>query len=264
MPSRRGGPIALITLDRPERRNAINERMITELNTLLDRIESAEELRVIVLCGSDKGFSSGFDLGEDYGGERDLAEWRAVLTRDFEMILRFWESPKPTIAAVHGFALAGGCELAMACDVTIAAEGARFGQPEIRFGGGFIALLLPWFVGPKAAKELMFTGEDRLDSRRAEALGMVNRVVPEGDHLDVALDMARTIASMDPAKVTMLKDAVNRSCNTMGMATAMRAALEIEFQIECLKTSDSLAFQEILRRDGVKAALEWRDNRFRD
>ena len=100
--------------------------------------------------------------------------------------MQFWDCPKPTIAAVHGFALAGGFEMALSCDLTIAAEGTRFGEPEVRFGSGIVALLLPWMTTPKLAKELLLTGNDQIDAQRALGMGIVNRVVPLGSELETA------------------------------------------------------------------------------
>src|SRR6202034_4603675 len=102
---------------------------------------------------------------------------RQVLQADFDLIMRFWHSPKPTLAAVHGYALGGGFELAMACDMTIAAEYAVFGEPEPKFGSGIVALLLPWITGPKQAKEMLLFGNDRVSAQKACQMGLVNRVV---------------------------------------------------------------------------------------
>ncbi len=257
------GPVGIVTLQRPERRNAIDAAMIEAFSEILDRIETAKDIRVVIVRGAGKAFCSGFDLGEDYNAERNAEDWRAVLSRDLEFLIRVWEFPKPVIAAIHGFALAGGLELALACDITVSDSQAIFGAPEIRFGSGFVALFLPWFAGLKKSKELMFTGEDRISAAEAREMGLVNRVVVPERLIDTCLDLARTIASMDPAKVTLLKRALNSTANIMGMDDAIRTALNYEIEIECLKTQDSLMFQEILRRDGVKAALAWRDARFR-
>jgi len=256
------GPIGIVTLQRPERRNAINAAMIEAFSEILNRLETAKDVRVVIIRGAGKAFCSGFDLGEDYGDDRNAEEWRTVLSRELEFLVRVWDFPKPVIAAVHGFALAGGLELALACDITVSDSQARFGVPEIRFGSGFVALFLPWFVGLKKSKELMFTGEDRISAAEALDMGLVNRVVVPERLFDTCLDMARTIASMDTAKITLLKRALHSTANIMGMGDAIRAALKYEIEIECLKSEDSLMFQDILRRDGVKAALAWRDARF--
>jgi enoyl-CoA hydratase len=176
--------------------------------------------------------------------------------------MRFWHSPLPTVAAVKGYALAGACELAMACDITIAAAGARFGEPELRFGSGIIALLMPWLSGPKRAKEALLTGNDKISAEDALAMGLVNRVVPEGEEVKVALAIAREIAINDREKVRLTKQAVNRTYSIMGFEQALAMGLDTDVQIEALQTPEGKTFREIRQRDGLKAALAWRDARF--
>ena len=257
------GPVGLLTLNRPERLNAIDRRMIDELDAALDAVEGDEGVRALVVAGAGRAFCSGFDLKD--GAEtpkHGVAGWRPVLQRDFDIIMRFWHLSRPTIAAVKGYCLAGGCELAMACDVTVAAEGTRFGEPELRFGSGIVALLLPWLTGPKKAKELLLTGTDKVTAAEALAIGMINRVVPDGQELAAALAMARDIAVMDRAAVAMTKQAINRTYEAMGFSQALAMALDVDVQIESMETPEGRAFAEIARRDGLKAALAWRDARF--
>ncbi len=257
------GAVGLLTLDRPERLNAINRRMIEELNRLLDSVEADESLRSLVVTGAGRAFCAGFDLKESAQMEaRGVAEWRPVLKSDFDIIMRFWHLTQPTVAAVHGYCLAGGCELAMACDITIAAEGTRFGEPELRFGAGIVVLLMPWLTGPKKAKELLLTGNDRITAAEALAMGIVNRVVPEGRELETALAMARDIAVMDRTAVALTKHAINRSYDIMGMRDALAMALDIDVQVQSMETEEGKTFAEISRRGGLKAALAWRDARF--
>ena len=260
------GPIGIITLDRPEKRNAISNVLIAECHEALDAARDDGEVRVVVLTGAGKSFCAGFDLTQSSqdtpGGKRTVGDWRALLTRDFEFIMRFWEFEKPTIAAVHGHAVAGGCELALACDITIADEEAVFGEPELRFGSGIVVMLMPWLTGPKQAKELLLTGNDRIPAGRALALGLINQVTPTGGALDAALAMARDIAVMEPEKVALVKKAVNQSLDIMGMRAALAAALDIDVQVEALETPDGVTFREILRNEGMKAALAWRESRF--
>src|SRR6185437_13211325 len=136
---------------------------------------------------------------------------RGILRKGFDTIMRFWHFRTPTIAAVRGPCLAGACELALACDITIAAEDAFFGEPELKFGAGIVALLLPWVVGPKIAKEIIYTGEDRIPAARAREIGMVNRVVPAAELDATALSMARHIAAVDPNLVKETKRGINRA-----------------------------------------------------
>ena len=260
---RRDDRIAVITLDRPERLNAISRRMIAEVSRALDIVEADPELRVVVVHGAGRAFCSGFDLKDDAAAQPSgVATWRRLLKQDFDFLIRFWDLSKPTIAAVHGYCLAGGCELAMACDITIAAENAVFGEPELRFGSVITALMMPWLVGPKRTKELLLTGQDRIPAAWAEKIGLINRTVPDADYLDEALAVAGQIARVDPDAVAMTKQSINRTFETMGLREALRANLDIAVQIENLETPERKTFQEITRRDGLKAAIAWRDARF--
>jgi enoyl-CoA hydratase len=257
------GPVGLLTFNRPERLNALSQTLIDETNRQMDAVERDENIRVLVVAGAGRAFSAGFDLKD--GAERawgKVSDVTPILKKDFDFIMRFWHFSRPTIAAVHGYALAGACELAMACDITIAAEGTRFGEPELRFGSGIIALLMPWLSGPKKAKELLLTGNDKIDAAEALACGLINRVVPLGRQVDEALAMAREIALNDRIKVAMTKRAINRSYDIMGMREALAMALDTDVQIESMETPEGRQFAEIARRDGLKAALAWRDARF--
>jgi enoyl-CoA hydratase/carnithine racemase len=191
-----------------------------------------------------------------------VAAWEPLLRQDFDTVMRFWHAPKPTIAAVRGACLAGAFELALACDLTIAAEDAFFGEPELRFGAGIVVLLLPWLVGPKIAKEIILLGEERLSAERAAALGIVNRVVPAATLEAEALALARHLAAIDPALVRRTKQAINRSLEARGMLGALEEALTIDLLIEAEGSPDKRRFMEIARQDGLKAALRWRDARF--
>src|SRR4029453_15862011 len=107
--------------------------------------------------------------------------WRAILERDFNTVMRFWHFSKPTIAAVNGYCLAGGCELALCCDITLASGDAIFGEPELKFGAGILVMILPWLVGPKHAKEIILRGMDRISAQEALRIGLINRVLSAGE-----------------------------------------------------------------------------------
>jgi enoyl-CoA hydratase len=257
------GAVARLTLDRPAVLNAINRAMIREIHSALDHVEADEGIRVLVVQGAGRAFSAGFDLKESVAEPiKGVAAWREVLKRDLDITMRFWRLRKPTIAAVHGYCLAGACELAVACDITIAADDAVFGEPELRFGSGIVTLILPWIVGPKRAKEVLLTGNDRLSAAEAHAMGLVNRVVPRADLDAEALRVARTIAVMDGGAVRLTKEAINRAIDIMGLPQALEAGIDLAVQVETLDTPERREFDAIRRRDGLKAALAWRDSRF--
>ena len=213
----RMGAVAILTLSRPERMNAIDKQMLGELQDALDDVERDDELRALVVKGAGENFSSGFDLKEQMEARPSgLTAWREILDRDFSTVTRFWHLKKPTIAAVRGYCLAGACELALICDITIAADDAIFGEPELKFGAGIVVMILPWLVGPKRAKEIILTGADRISAVEAARIGLINRVVP-GDQLDsTAIALARHIAVIDPNLVQKTKQAINQCFETMG------------------------------------------------
>jgi enoyl-CoA hydratase len=256
------GPVALLTLNRPDKLNAIDARMVRELGEALDRAEADDAVRCVVLQGAGRAFSAGFDLEMGDPGDGDKIEFlRTELEHDLDVILRFWDSPKVTIAAVHTYCLGSGMELAVACDITLAAEGCRFGAPEVKFGSGIVALILPWVMGHKQAKELLLTGNDRISAERAQALGLVNRVVPPDELEAEALAMAHSIAINDRIAVDLTKQAINRSADIMGLRQALRQGLELDVLIEASETPESREFNRILEQEGPKAALRWQEAR---
>jgi enoyl-CoA hydratase len=175
--------------------------------------------------------------------------------------MRFWHSPKPTIAALHGYALAGGFEIALACDMSVCDSTTLFGEPELRFGSSIVALLLPWYVNPKRAKRMLLTGQDRISADEALRFGIVNEVVDAGGALDAGLAIAREVALMDPDSVRMTKQAINQTYEVMGLGEALRMGADTSVSIETLETDLRRQFNQILREQGMKAALAWREAR---
>ena len=255
--------VAHITLNRPERLNALNKAALEEINLAMDQAEADVDVRVIVVSGSGRAFSSGFDLKAQMEQQPEGAKvWREILDLDFDTTMRFWNSPKPTVAAVHGACLAGAFELAMACDITIACEDAVFGEPELKFGAGIVTLLLPWMTSPKQAKRIILLADDRISAKDALAMGLVSRVVALGTHVEEALRAARGIALIDPNLVAETKKALNRTYEIQGMSTALKVALDIDHTIESHGSPDKRAFMAIAREQGMRNAIAWRDARF--
>ena len=253
----------MLIFNRPKVLNAFNAELVREVGVAMEALSADDQVKAIVVRGSGRAFSAGFDLKESAAtaGERTPAGWRAVLEADYRFIMSFWECPKPTIAAVHGYCIGGAFELELACDVTVAAAGARFGAPEVKFGSGAVVLLLPWVAGPKAAKELLLTGDDGLSAERARELGIVNHVVPDGQEVDKAEAIARSMASAASGAVRLTKLAINRSYEAMGMKAALAAALELDIFIEASGGAERAEFDRIRRTEGLQAALAWRDRK---
>ena len=254
--------LAVLTLNRPDKLNAINRPMIAALDAALDAAEADDAVRAIVVTGAGRAFSAGFDLDMGVGdGQPDAADVRRALENDFRIIMRFWDCPKVTIAAAHGYCLGSAMELAIACDLTLASEDCRFGMPEVRFGSGIVTMLLPWLAGPKQARYLLLSGDDRVSADDARAMGLVNRVLPADKLLEEALALGMRIASNDALAVRLTKQAINRSLDIAGLREALAQALETDVVIETSESAESREFNEILRKDGAKAAIAWRSAR---
>jgi enoyl-CoA hydratase len=258
------GHVAVLAFARERVLNAFDSTLIDEVNAAMAGFAADEAVRAVLVHGKGRAFSAGFDLKESSASaQASVEQWRVVLERDFDFIMQFWDHPKPTVAAVHGFCLAGAFELALACDLTVAAEGTRFGEPEVRFGAGIVAMLLPWSVGPKRAKELILTGTDGVSAEEALAMGAVNRVVPADAVLDQGLRLAKQIAAAAAPAVCASKRAINRTYDIMGMRQALLAALETDILISAGSGPEKAEFNRIKREQGLKAALAWRDAKFR-
>ncbi|MCL4748317.1 MAG: enoyl-CoA hydratase [Burkholderiaceae bacterium] len=202
--------VGLITINRPKQLNALNDQVMNEIGHALSAFDAGEDVGAIVITGSDKAFAAGADIGA-------MAQWTYMDVFKTEYISRNWETirriRKPVIAAVAGFALGGGCELAMMCDIVIAADTARFGQPEIKLGvipGAGGTQRLPRAVSKAKAMDLCLTSRF-MGAEEAERAGLVSRVVPADRLLDEALDAAATIASFSLPSVMMVKEAINRA-----------------------------------------------------
>jgi enoyl-CoA hydratase len=252
-----------LELYRPERLNALSKEMLLEIGDAMDRFERDDSVHAVVLSGSGKGFSSGFDLKDQMQRNPKGAQaWKEILDLDFNTTMRFWRCPKPTIAAVHGPCVAGAFEMALACDITIAAEDAFFGEPELRFGAGIVTMLLPWMASPKHASRIILSGQDKISAALAMQMGFVSEVVASGEHLSVAMRVARNIAKMDPELVRQTKKAIQVTYNVQGIDAALAGALEIDNAIESHGSPDKIRFMDIARAEGLKAALAWRARRF--
>jgi len=225
--------------------NALNSTLIAEVNGAMAGFAQDDQVRAILVQGRGRAFSAGFDLKESANrSDASMDDWRAVLERDFDFIMQFWDHPKPTVAAVHGFCLAGAFELSLACDLTVAAEGTRFGEPEVRFGAGIVALLLPWSVGPKKAKELILTGIP-IDADEALRIGLVNHVVPADELLPRCEEMAEVFAQRARFALSAAKYLINE-----GVKLDLEAGLKLEHQVIGRMASK----QE--RAEAVKQAME--------
>jgi enoyl-CoA hydratase len=246
-----------LVLNRPSKLNAISAELRDALVEAIADVAAEDEVRVVVIEGAGRAFCAGYDLSEE--APASAWGWREVLDRDVEATLAIWRCPKPVIAAVHGYCLAGGLELAMACDLIVAADDAQLGEPEIRFGSAPVTLLMPYLIGQKATRELLFTG-DLVDAAEARRIGLVNRVVSRerlSDEVDALADKLARVESdvMAPTKLML-----NRAMEAAGFLEAVAMGLDVQSFVNM--SGSSREFDAIVRREGLKAALAWRDRRY--
>jgi enoyl-CoA hydratase len=249
-------------MNRPDKLNAMNSEVVRELARHLREVEEDENVKVVVLTGAGRAFSAGYDISEEVTDRIVGAEqWRSVLAEDVELAMQLWALSRPTIAAVRGWCLAGACELAMACDLIIATSDARFGEPEIRYGSGPVALLMPFILGQKKTNELLFTG-DTIDAQEAHRCGLVNRVV-DASELESAVDeLVRKIAPTPLPVLRLTKLALIRAYEAMGLRSAVASNLDLSAILNSADTPEQREFDRIVAADGLKAALKWRDSRY--
>jgi enoyl-CoA hydratase/carnithine racemase len=259
------GPVRRLTLNRPDSLNALSAELMEALDDAFEEAGANDDVRVVILRGAGRAFCAGYDLKQDAEeGTKDAAEWHRELDRDTRRLLRILDLPKPVIASVHSYCLAGGMDLMLACDLAVVAEDAVFGYVDVRFGSGIVSMFLPWIVGVRAAKELVFTGEDRLPAAEAHRIGLVNRVVRR-DELDGAtLALADEIAKNEPFVVRTMKASINRVWLLSGLRAALDANIELDVMIETANLPARDEFRRITQEEGLKAAIAWRDARYRD
>ena len=246
------GRVALITLNRPKQLNALNAKLMQELGAALGAFDADESIGAILLAGGEKAFAAGADIAA-------MKDWNFLDVYRDDYITRDWEHirnvRKPVVAAVGGYALGGGCELAMMCDIVIAGQSARFGQPEINLGtfpGAGGTQRLPRAVGKAKAMDLILTAR-MMDAEEAERAGLVSRIVPDDKLLEEALAVATKIASYSLPAVMMAKEAVNRAYETT-------LAEGVRFERRLFHASFALADQ----KEGMAAFVEKRKPAFKN
>ena len=259
------GPVRRLTLNRPGSLNALSVELMDALEEAFEAAAADDEVRVVILRGAGRAFCAGYDLKQDAEeGTKDAAEWHRELDRDTRRLLRILEQPKPVVASVHSYCLAGGMDLMLACDLAVAAEDAMFGYVDIRFGSGIVSMFLPWIVGVRAAKELVFTGEDRIPAGEAHRIGLVNRIVSRDELDDATLALAEEIAKNEPFVVRTMKASINRVWQLSGLRAALDANIELDVMIETANLPARDEFRRITQEEGLKAAIAWRDARHRN
>ncbi len=245
--------IGVLTINRPEKLNALSNELIEELGMLLDAVEADQEIRVLVMTGAgDKAFVAGADIQELV--DRDALVGRKVSRTRQGIFSRIENLPIPVIAAVNGYALGGGLELALACSIRISSDRAQFGAPEVKLGiipGDGGTQRLPRLVGLGRAMEMILTG-DFIDAQEAYRIGLVNRIIPHEELMEKAMELSKKIATRPPLAVQYAKEAVNRSQEGDAVSGYV---LESYLHALTCTTED--------KKEGVQAFLEKRKGAFK-
>jgi enoyl-CoA hydratase/carnithine racemase len=258
------GRVGTITLNRPEKLNAITPELKRALIERFHEADADQATSVVVLRAEGRSFCAGYDISPSparAARRGNALAWHESLTDDVRLEMTPWDMRKPVIASVQGHCLGGGCELAMMCDLTVAADDALFGEPEIRFSNVGPALVMPFVIGLKRARELLYLG-DPIDARTALQYGMVNRVVPRAELDQATVKLARRLALMSPEALAATKLAVNRGADAAGFRNAIRAGLDVLAPLYAARTEVGVKFDEIREKEGLGAALRWRASQF--
>jgi enoyl-CoA hydratase len=255
------GSTAWITLDRPEKLNALTHAMYRAVGRLMRRAEAEAEARTVVLRGNGRAFSSGYDLSAgSTGSGGDAAARQRSLAEVNETRYTIWNLQKPVIAMVQGYCIGGACDLALACDLVLAAEDASFGFPEVRYGGGEPFLILPYLIGPRRSKELLFTG-DRIDAREAERIGLVNHVIPLEDLEAQTVRLCEFLTGIPPQTLRTVKLGINRLFELQGFSSAIDHNVDLLVINSFSDAEEQAEFARAVAGGGVKGAVrrsDWR------
>jgi enoyl-CoA hydratase/carnithine racemase len=258
--------VTLVTLNRPEKLNAVNKDLRLQLTEALRRADAEEKTSVVLLRAAGRSFCVGYDItggNIDEAWRHDTLKWHEYLRECVAFEMLPWDMKKPVVAAVQGHALGGGCELALLCDLTIAADDAKFGEPEIRFSNAGPAIAMPWLIGLKKARELLYFG-DSVDAKTALELGMINRVVPLAELATASLRYAKRLSLISPEALNLTKLSVNRGADIAGFRSALHAGVDVVSPLYAAKTAMGTKFHEIKARDGLSAAVKWRTAQFEE
>ena len=259
------GNVAIITMNRPDKRNALSVALKDRLVELMRRAEADDNVAVVVLRGKGRTFCAGADISPSPDKEKrkgDALKTHAHHRKTLMFHLTPWELAKPVIASVQGHAMGAGCEFAMMCDMTIAADTAIFGEPEIRFASIGSAVIMPWIIGPKRARQLLYLG-DTITAARAEQIGMVNMVVPEAELEKETLRFAHRLALIGCEALSAMKMAVNRGIEAQGFRNALEDGCATVALIHTSKVEADRLFYERVNAEGAAAAFKWRNAQFK-
>jgi enoyl-CoA hydratase len=278
------GRVARVTLNRPDKLNALSVELLSHLRIVLMDLEEDFDARVIILRGAGRAFSAGYDLAPpdkatadavvrgrqrlfDDNGRRLFMGTRTGMQHIVDTYLYFWNMAKVTVAELHGFALAGGCELAMMADLVVAAEDTQIGHPGVRFATSRTGVMWPLVIGMRKAKELYYTGSP-VTGKQAVELGMINYAWAADELEQRTIDFADRMANLPSDHLAILKQSMNRFYENMGLYSSLRSAVDFD-AVGSQHTSQAYAWRDKLAEaaksgEGIKAAFDWRDGPYGD
>lgn len=256
----REGYVAVVEFNRPHRHNALTWAMYDNISDIMDDLEDDNSVKVIIFRGSGASFSSGFDLAEPLGSDH-VERHRKMMRIAHRCRLKVWNQAKPTIAQIHGYCLGGAHDLALACDLAVAADDAKLGVPEIQFGMGSPFLLMPWIAGIRRTKELLLTGKTYSGSEAAE-WGIVNYAVPAAHLEEKVKSLVTELGQVPGPSLMMQKTGLRRLIENAGFQSSTESWLELASLGKLWPSPELDEFNEKAQADGMRAALEWRRKKY--
>ncbi|MBN33564.1 MAG: hypothetical protein CMM46_02075 [Rhodospirillaceae bacterium] len=255
--------VAKVTIMRADKFNSMNPPFMKELSDTLRDLDADDSVSVIILTGDGNHFGAGYDLkyewGKHYG--RGPMGTRKMLKDCADFEFGPWDCSKPVIAMVRGYCLAGSCELAMMCCITYASEEAMFGEPEIRFSTAPPAVIMPWIIGLKRTRELLYTG-DMITAEEARQFGMVNKVFPADKLEEETMKYAKRASAIALEGLQTTKAAINQGAEIAGLRSAITYGVEVGGILDAQETEQYKQFEAVRREKGLSAAIRWRESQF--
>jgi enoyl-CoA hydratase len=261
----KSGHVAVLTLNRPQVLNALTLSLLASLRAVLEEINADPDVHALLLTGAgDRAFSVGFDLSAEDAGPVRSDLFRAEVKSNFDTFMQLWNLRVPSIAAVNGYALAAGSNLALICDVPVASDRATFGEPEVRHYALSPLALMPWFSGNRKMMNYLYYTGDSISAQTALELGMIACVVPHDQLADEAMRMARRIAGVAPYAVQAMKDSLRQGYEAMGFTNAMRYHLLNDLSVMgAVGIAEKDELDALMARGDMAAFLERRDGPLR-
>ncbi len=257
------GKIGILILNRPAKLNTLNDGILNDLYAGVTELDSDEEIRVIIIKGAGRAFCAGYDLSPREKPFTTILDWRGHAQHGGRLMFSIWNCKKPVICQIHGYCLGGGCDLAMVCDFTLAAENTMIGEPEIQFNSAPPFGIMPYVIGMKKTKALLLTGE-RIPAAEAERIGLITSVVPDDKLEEEVMALAKKLVKIPVPAMRLNKEAINRSYEMAGFTNSIHYGEDIFATVLMSETPEATRFFEIANKDGLAAAFKWRDAFFAD